>query len=86
VVSPEDIYVAVTALLLLIALGVAVPVLRGILIDGIERQRGSDAATESTTVDDSPPMASDGAHAVCSDCGTPNDPDFSYCRECGARL
>jgi hypothetical protein len=86
VASPEDLYVVVTALLLLVALGVAVPVLKGILVDGIERQRGSDTATESTTVDDSSPMASDGAHAVCADCGTPNDPDFSYCRECGARL
>jgi hypothetical protein len=80
-----ELYVAITALLLLIALGAAIPVLRGIVIDGIERQR-EDVTSESTVTEDSPPADPDGTSVVCSDCETPNDPDFTYCRECGSRL
>ncbi|QLD85468.1 zinc ribbon domain-containing protein [Natronomonas halophila] len=85
-VSPENLYIVVTALLLLIALGVAIPVLKGIVIDGIERNREGDTTVRSATAEESSPDGSVGPHAVCADCGTPNDPDFSYCRECGARL
>ncbi|MEF8915508.1 DUF7577 domain-containing protein [Natronomonas sp.] len=80
-----ELYVAIIVLLLLVALGAAIPVLKGIVIDGIERQRG-DATSESAVTEDSPPVDPDGTSAVCPNCGTTNDPDFTYCRECGSRL
>ncbi|WP_336135028.1 DUF7577 domain-containing protein [Natronomonas amylolytica] len=78
-----ELYVAITALLLLIALGAAIPVLKGIVLDGIERRRTRET-TETEPADDS--TGNSGPHVVCSACGTPNDPNFSYCRACGTRL
>jgi hypothetical protein len=88
VISPGDLYVAVITLLLLVALGAAIPVLKGIVLDGIERQRASEATepSESEDGDGSSPTESDRPHAICSNCETPNDRAFSYCRECGERL
>lgn len=91
-ISPGDLYVAVITLLLLVALGAAVPVLKGIVLDGIERQRAGEATeaseseSESEDGDGSSPTASDEPYAICSNCETPNDRAFSYCRECGERL
>lgn len=82
----SSLYTAVTALLLLIALGVAIPVLKDIVIDGIERNREGDATVKSTATEESSPGDRDGSSAVCQNCETPNDPDFFYCRECGCRL
>lgn len=78
-------YLAFITLLLLIALGVAIPVLRDIVIEGIERQRG-DATDEPEAAADPSSDPHDGPRVICSNCETPNDPDFTYCRECGTRL
>lgn len=82
---PGGLYVLFITLLLLVALGLAVPVLRGIVIEGIERQRsGEGRHTPDAT--ETPPADSDRPRAVCSNCETRNDDDFVYCRECGTRL
>lgn len=92
-ISPGGVYVAVITVLLLVALGAAIPVLKGIVIDGIERHRSGEATRRADSDDPSPgrddgarATTADGPHTVCSNCETPNAPDFTYCRACGTRL
>jgi hypothetical protein len=87
--ASEELYTVITAVLLLAALGAAIPVLRGILRDGIERQQSGEATLtpeSDSESDGESTTAPRETRAVCSKCATPNDPAFSYCRECGTRL
>ncbi|RZV12306.1 hypothetical protein BDK88_1210 [Natrinema hispanicum] len=85
--TPEQIYAAVVIGLLLAAIGISIPVLKGIYRDGLERQserRHNDLEAEATVAE---PTASDDAtgdrkRLSCQQCGVENDPAFTYCRNC----
>ena len=93
-VSFGTVYTALVVVFLLIALGLAVPVLKGIVVDGLERRRKwKTGEMERYTEDeefDSVPPAADGdesdARRICSQCGAENDPAFAYCARCAAPL
>lgn len=93
-VAPGQLYAAVVGLLLLVALGVSVPVLKQIVLDGLERQRKRRAGeleryTEDEEYHRSPGPPDDAAEresGTCRQCGAENDPDFMYCRRCAAPL
>ncbi|MDF9745796.1 DUF7577 domain-containing protein [Natrinema salsiterrestre] len=96
-VALEQFYTALIAVLLLIALGVTVPVLGRIVRDGLERRRKRqagelerytedeeyDRAARTLRPDDDP--AANG-RVTCRECGTRNDPAFTYCRRCTTPL
>ena len=91
-VTPGEVYAAVITILLLVALAAAIPVLKQIVVDGIERQRKwrsgeMERYTEDEEYDRGPPAALDGeatpqTHLTCRHCGAENDPGFTYCSEC----
>jgi len=97
-VTPGQVYLVVAAALLLVGLAVSVPVLLGILTDGVERhrdRRGGEVEryTEDTEYDRGPPAALDGDAEVrrerrlrCRNCGAANDRGFRYCRRCAEPL
>jgi hypothetical protein len=93
VVALEQLYVVLVMILLLVALGVSISVLRRIVRDGLERRRKRQAGegeryTEDEEYDrstrtpgpDDDPAATGGV--TCRECGTKNDPVFAYCRRC----
>jgi hypothetical protein len=92
VVTPGEIYAAVITILLLVALAVAIPVLKQIVVDGIERRRKWQSGemeryTEDEEYNSGPPAALDDESAPqtrlnCRHCGAENDPAFTYCSEC----
>ncbi|MFA9415829.1 zinc ribbon domain-containing protein [Natrinema sp. HArc-T2] len=85
--TPEQLYAAVVIGLLLAAIGISIPVLKGIYRDGLERQserRSNDVEAETAI---SEPTVSDDATAdrrrlPCQQCGMENDSAFTYCRNC----
>ncbi|WP_246998043.1 DUF7577 domain-containing protein [Halosolutus gelatinilyticus] len=91
-VTPGQVYVAIVVLLLFVALGVGIRVLKRIALDGLERRRKWRAEeieryTEDEEYDriSSETLAknSDGrTRLLCRRCGAENDPSFSYCRQC----
>lgn len=92
-VAVEQLYVALIAILLLVALGVSVPVLGRILREGLERRRKRRAGegerdTEDQEYDRTPrSLGPDGdptatGRVTCRECGTTNDSAFTYCRRC----
>ena len=95
-VTPGEVYAAVTVILLLVALAVAVPVLRQIVLDGIERRRKwktGEMEQDSDGEEDDRGAASrrdderaQSPRQTCRHCGTENDPDFSHCRKCARPL
>ena len=95
-VTPGQLYAAVAVVLLLVALAVAIPVLKQIVVDGIERRRKwktgeMERYTEDEEYDRGPASALDGdaedpTTLTCRHCGTENDAGFSHCRECANPL
>lgn len=93
-VAPGQLYAAVVGLLLLVALGVSVPVLKRIVLDGLERRRKRRAGelkryTEDEEYHRTPGTPDDAAQRegeTCRQCGAENEPDFTYCRRCAAPL
>lgn len=93
-VAPEHLYGVLVTVLLLVALGVSLPVLAGIVRDGLKRHRKRrrgemDRYTDDQESDRLPGDPPADAHAVddrrgaaCRQCGTTNDPAFTYCRRC----
>lgn len=95
-VTPELIYTALITLLLLVAIGVSIPVLKQIVRDGLERHRKRQAGeieryiedeeyerTPSTALDED--MEGD-TRLTCRHCGATNDLEFAYCRRCAKPL
>lgn len=95
-VTSGQLYAAVVVGLLFAALGISIPVLRGIYRDGLERRRERrlQERERDTDVGTSTPAAAfaestaDGAaeRRPCPQCGVENDPSFTYCRRCTAVL
>ncbi|MFC7131731.1 MULTISPECIES: DUF7577 domain-containing protein [Salinibaculum] len=91
-----EVYAAVITVLLLVALAVAIPVLKRIVVDGIERRRKwktgeMERYTEDPEFDRGPPAALDGdaetgPGVTCTQCGTANEAGFTYCENCLGRL
>jgi len=95
-------YFAVSAALLLVALGVGLRVLRGIAREGRERRRRRRAGEVQKHAEDEEhgrdaPAASEGdlagsefepaaSVATCPQCGADNESGFDYCRRCAAPL
>jgi hypothetical protein len=96
VVTPGQVYAAVTVVLLLVGLAVAVPVLKQIVVDGIERRRKWNAGemeryTENEESEREPPTVADDEpeeirEVACRHCGAENSPEFTHCRECAQPL
>lgn len=99
--TPGQIYFAIVTLLLLVALGVGIPILKGILEEGLERRRKWKSGelepyTEDEEFDRGPPAALEGETTAaetteqpcrtCRQCGAENDMAFRYCRRCIAPL
>jgi len=89
VTTPEQLYAAVVIGLLLAAIGLSIPVLKGIYRDGLERH-SKRQASETETEDSEPTVSAGGTpdhrHRRCGQCGVENDPAFTYCRNCTAPL
>ncbi|WP_128905977.1 zinc ribbon domain-containing protein [Halorubrum amylolyticum] len=97
-VDPGLLYLAVIGMLLLVALGLGVRVLRGIVGDAreIRRKRRSgelEPYAEDEEYDRVPrdPAEGDGerggtASTTCPQCGADNDAAFDYCRRCASPL
>lgn len=87
-VSTGAIYGTIVTVLLLIALGASIPVLKGIVRDGLERRRKRKAGeryAEDEASDRGTDVASteDGTAALtCRECGAENGSEFRYCRRC----
>ena len=91
-----EVYVAVITILLLVALAVAIPVLKRIVVEGLERRRKWNAGeieryAEDEEFDRGPPAALDGDAATgrrvtCPRCGATNEAGFRYCRDCTEQL
>ena len=87
--APEQLYAAVVIGLLLAVIGISIPVLRGIYRDGLEHQskrrtRDTEATVTEPTVSEE--VTPDHRQLACRQCGTENDPAFTYCRNCTAPL
>ncbi|WP_226011759.1 DUF7577 domain-containing protein [Halomicrobium salinisoli] len=92
--TPGQAYFVLAVAVLLVGLAVSIPVLLGILTDGIDRQRERrtgevERYTEDPEYDRGPPAALDGEGAEagdgrlrCRHCGAVNDGGFRYCRRC----
>jgi hypothetical protein len=93
-VPPGTIYGTIVAVLLLVALGASIPVLKGIVRDGLERRRKRKAGeleryAEDEAYDRGSAVASvdDGTTALtCRECGAENRSGFRYCRRCTQSL
>lgn len=88
----EAFFVALV-LLHLVALGASVPVLRGIVRDGLERQRNWQTGELTRYEEDEeygvPPdarPADPSGTATCPECGSENRAGFTFCRSCGECL
>jgi hypothetical protein len=90
------VYAAVTVALLLVALAVAIPVLKQIVIDGIDRRRKWNSGeieqyTEDEEYEREPSAIPDDesgepGQIPCQNCGAENDAEFTHCRECAEPL
>lgn len=91
-VTLGQLYAAVVMGLLLAALGVSIPVLIGIVRDGLERhtQRaaGRDRDLEARSDEDGTADTDTAAptSVLCPQCGVENDPAYTYCRCCAEPL
>ncbi len=91
-----EVYATVIVIFLLFALAATIPVLKQIVVDGIERQRKwksgeMERYTEDKEFDRGPPAVLDGeaeppTQVVCRHCGAENDPAFNYCQDCAEPL
>ncbi len=54
--------------------------------EGSRAQPTVGRSVETTQSQDRDRTRSEGGRVVCPDCGTPNDPAYSYCRECVSAL
>jgi len=90
-------YLLAVTILLLIALAVTLPVIRDIVLEGIERRREwkddqIERNTDSEVFDaDSPDTRADEDetdpdHQTCRHCGTVNDAGYTFCEECAEPL
>jgi len=90
-------YLLAVTILLLVALAVTLPVIRDIILEGIERRREwKDDEIERDTdgeVFDAGPSATrvdgdetDPDHQTCRHCGTVNDAGYTFCEECAEPL
>ncbi|MBX0322375.1 zinc ribbon domain-containing protein [Halomicroarcula sp. F13] len=86
-VTPGEVYVLLVTAMALVALAVAIPVLLRIVVDGRARlgeeppahpDEGANPGAGGQSVDPDRPR--------CPHCGTENDADFVYCRECLEQL
>ena len=83
-----QLYLLAVTVMLLFALALAIPVLRDIVMEGLERhydrktsdiESGTDRSGGSSDTHDS-----DGKR--CPHCGTVNDGEYNFCQECAAQL
>lgn len=80
-VTAGELYVLTATVMALVALAVAIPVLRDIAREGRERLRtGPDPPSEDRNTGE----AVDGVR--CRHCGTVNDDGYVYCEECAQQL
>lgn len=90
-------YLLVITILLLAALAVTLPVIRDIILEGIERRREwKDDEIERDTDDevfDADPSTTgadknetDSDRQTCRHCGTVNDAGYTFCEECAEPL
>jgi len=96
VVTPGELYVAVVVVLLLFALGVCLPVLKRVVVEGIERRRRWNSgelarySDDETSLEESAAAPEAGPEerspTTCDRCDTENEPGYSYCRRCAAPL
>ena len=92
----EQLYVWIVTILLLVAFGVSLPVLKRIFLDGLERHRKWQAGEIDRYTEDeeydrvAPPAVDENAdgtsRSTCRQCGAENDPTFTYCRRCATPL
>ena len=95
-VTPGEMYTAVVVVLLLFALGVCLPVLKRVVVEGIERRRkwnsGEIERYSDVEVSTEEPAAAleadleERTATTCRRCGSENDPGYTYCRRCTAPL
>ncbi|SIS18860.1 zinc ribbon domain-containing protein [Natronorubrum thiooxidans] len=95
-VTPGQLYTAIVIILLLFALGLSIPVLKRILVEGLERRQKWNAGELKRDTDDEASNRdphsileeeTDGhPHLTCRQCGAANDPGFRYCHRCTAKL
>lgn len=98
-IDAGPVYLAIVGALLLVALGLGLRVLRGIVRDGRDRRRRRRAGeiekyTEDEEYGRGPPSGSKGDRegggddpaATCPHCGADNESGFDYCRRCAAPL
>jgi hypothetical protein len=83
-----QLYLLAVTVMLLFALALAIPVLRDIVMEGLERhydRKTSDIASEP---DQSGRSNDDSATAegYCPNCGAVNDDKYTFCQECAERL
>ncbi|WP_340100098.1 DUF7577 domain-containing protein [Salinibaculum salinum] len=90
-------YLLAVTILLLVALAVTLPVIRDIVLEGIERRREwkddeIERDTDGEVFDAGPPTAgadevqTDPDRQTCRHCGTVNDAGYTFCEECAEPL
>ncbi|WP_302082642.1 DUF7577 domain-containing protein [Salinibaculum rarum] len=88
-------YLLSVAVLLLVALALTLPVIRDIVLEGLERRRKwnndeIERYTEDEEFDAGPPAVeadeTDPDRQACQHCGAVNDADYAFCAECSEPL